>query len=172
MLQIVKKFLNPFDSKEVSKAPDMIVDMFLKEIRQNGTQRKWSFIFAESLYEHFISQQDTLNVIADKEGYFVAVNNEWLETFGFTLDEITSRPFTSFIHPDDIERTLGVYEEVQSDAGKFSKDLINRYKTKNGDYIWLHWKPNSTIGKQDLKYIIGSATPLSSSQVQDLTLSR
>ncbi len=43
---------------------------------------------------------------ASFDGHFVDVNPAWKKVFGFELEELTSRPFVEFIHPDDLERTL------------------------------------------------------------------
>ena len=39
-------------------------------------------------------------------GYFRRLNGAWESTLGFTRDELMSRHFIEFVHPDDRERTL------------------------------------------------------------------
>ena len=44
--------------------------------------------------------------IADTEGYFKHVNPAWEATFGYTKEEVLSRPYLEFVHPDDREATI------------------------------------------------------------------
>ena len=60
---------------------------------------------------------------------------------GYSLDELLTRPFVEFVHPEDQERTI---EATKKLAG--GSELIafeNRYICKDGAYRWLSW--NATI---------------------------
>ena len=77
---------------------------------------------------------------ADFEGYFRQLNPAW-ESLGWTLDELMSRPYVEFVHPDDVENTARESND-QLAAGNKTISFINRYRTKDGNYRWLSW--NST----------------------------
>lgn len=44
--------------------------------------------------------------VADMNGTFTMLNRSWERTLGWSVDELTSRPFVEFVHPDDREATL------------------------------------------------------------------
>lgn len=70
-------------------------------------------------------------------GYFARLNPAWERTLGFTREELTSRPFIEFVHPDDRERTLRQNREVR--GGGQALAFENRYLCKDGSYRWLRW---------------------------------
>src|SRR5688572_3515060 len=78
-------------------------------------------------------------VIASSDGYFKRVNSAFTQTLGWSMEEMTSRPFLEFVHPDDIEATL---KEVarQVEAGQQVLCFENRYLHKDGTYRVLAWK--------------------------------
>ncbi len=78
---------------------------------------------------------------ANIDGYFRKLNPAWEETLGFSLKELISKPFKSFIHPDDQTRTKKELERQFS--GKPSIKFENRYRCKNGSYIPLEWNATS-----------------------------
>jgi PAS domain-containing protein len=48
------------------------------------------------------------------DGAFKRLNPAWERTLGYTLEELSSRPFIDFVHPDDGERTLAQNREVRA----------------------------------------------------------
>lgn len=71
------------------------------------------------------------------DGYFKRLNPAWETTLGFTCEELMSRPFIEFVHPDDRERTLKQNAEVR--GGGQAMAFENRYLCKDGSYRWLLW---------------------------------
>lgn len=72
------------------------------------------------------------------EGYFTKVNKRWTEVTGYSAEELTSKPFLEFVHPDDRQRTIN--ETREHSLGKTETILFdNRYRKKNGGYVWLEW---------------------------------
>jgi PAS domain S-box-containing protein len=70
-------------------------------------------------------------------GYFKRLNPAWERTLGFTREELMSRPFIEFVHPDDRERTLRQNAVVRS-GGK-ALGFENRYLCKDGSFRWFRW---------------------------------
>lgn len=77
----------------------------------------------------------------DFNGYFERLNPAWGETLGFTSEELMSKPFIEFVHPDDRERTLAQNRAVR--AGGKALSFENRYLCKDGSYRWLRWNATS-----------------------------
>src|SRR5262245_59654964 len=44
--------------------------------------------------------------IGSFDGYFKLVNPAWEKVLGYSAEELTSRPWLDFIHPDDLEATI------------------------------------------------------------------
>ena len=85
--------------------------------------------------------------VASTDGYFKKINQAWEKTLGFTVDELLSRPFSHFIHPDDYPATM---VEVARQIGKQSTiNFINRYLCQDGSYKFLEWNaipsPDGTL---------------------------
>jgi PAS domain S-box-containing protein len=80
----------------------------------------------------------------DFSGHFKRLNPAWERTLGFTREELKSRPFIEFVHPDDRERTLA--ENARVRGGGQARGFENRYVCKDGSYRWLRWNaaPDST----------------------------
>lgn len=68
---------------------------------------------------------------------FENLNPAWERTLGWTVAELSSRSFMEFVHPDDIERTIELVSSM--DEGKEAINFENRYRHKNGSWVWLSW---------------------------------
>jgi PAS domain S-box-containing protein len=79
----------------------------------------------------------TLNVVAGFDGYFKRVSESWLNLTGWTEPELKSRPFLSFVHPDDVISTEEAFKYIREGNHLFTFE--NRYLSKDGSYQWLLW---------------------------------
>jgi PAS domain S-box-containing protein len=82
--------------------------------------------------------------LLDFNGHFKRLNPAWERTLGFTREELMSRPFIEFVHPDDRERTLKQNAQVR--GGGQALAFENRYLCKDGSFRWFRWNaaPDST----------------------------
>jgi PAS domain S-box-containing protein len=92
---------------------------------------------ARALEDRFFALSIDMLCFLDFTGYFKRLNPAWERTLGFTRDELMSRPFIEFVHPDDRERTLQQNREVR--GGGRALGFENRYRCKDGSYRWLLW---------------------------------
>ena len=79
---------------------------------------------------------DLLGILSDS-GRFEHTNPAWLTTLGLHPEDIESREFFDFIHPDDIARTRDAFARIKS--GHPILNFENRYRHKDGSYRWLSW---------------------------------
>ncbi|MFN3529035.1 MAG: PAS domain S-box protein [Bacteroidia bacterium] len=75
--------------------------------------------------------------LANFEGYFTKVNPAVMQVLGYTEAELLSNPFNYFIHPDDLVNTNAEMKHLY--GGGLTYAFENRYRHKNGHYIWLSW---------------------------------
>jgi PAS domain S-box-containing protein len=78
-----------------------------------------------------------LQCIASDEGYFIKASPSWSKLLGYSMEELTTQPFTNFVHPDDLQ---GTYEEMGTlNDGALSVNFENRYITKSGKIVFINW---------------------------------
>ena len=75
--------------------------------------------------------------IATLDGYFTEVNPAFEKTLGYSERELLEVSFLSLVHPDDVKRTRDILIDLSH--GKIIKNFENRYRRKDGVYIWLAW---------------------------------
>lgn len=75
--------------------------------------------------------------IADMNGYFKKVNPAFSKILGWTEHDLLKKPYSEFIHQDDINATHRVEERLVS--GKNILSFYNRYQCKDGTYKWISW---------------------------------
>ena len=105
---------------------------------------------------------------ADFEGYFTRVNPAGCSLLGYSEQELTTRPFLDFVHPDDREATLRETAKLAGSAGD-TVDFQNRYRTGDGSYRWLAWTATA-VAAEGLIY--ASARDVSASRQQRDELER
>jgi PAS domain S-box-containing protein len=86
-----------------------------------------------------------LIAIADLEGRFKRVNPAFERTLGYSGDELRSRPYVEFVHPDDRARTLEVADALAH--GREVIEFENRYLRKDGAVRWLQWSARAAPGE-------------------------
>jgi PAS domain S-box-containing protein len=102
-------------------------------------------------FEYFVKDSLDLICIFDSNRHFKMVNDAFSEVLGYTKEELLSKSFLEFIHPDDLEATLTVFQSLTQSAR--ITDFENRYIKKNGDFVILQWKANLNTAN-DLVYSI------------------
>ena len=75
--------------------------------------------------------------IAGTDGYFKYLNPAWETALGYTREELLSRPYIEYVHPDD--RSATVSEAAHVASGHSTLSFENRYHCKDGSYRWLLW---------------------------------
>ncbi len=69
---------------------------------------------------------------------FTKINPAFMKVLGYSEEELLAHSFLEFIHPDDKEPTQTVIDE-QLQTGEKVISFINRYRCKDGSYVWLDW---------------------------------
>ena len=86
---------------------------------------------------HFELTRD-LHCTAGFDGCFRQLNAAWTRTLGWSEEELCSRPFAEFVHPDDRAQTE--LESAGLAQGGTTVNFVNRYATKAGGWRWIDWR--------------------------------
>lgn len=105
---------------------------------------------------HLLMFENAPDIIAivNSNGYFTKVNTAFSNLLGYTEEELTSNPYTYFLHPDDLKQTEIEYVETISGERK-ADNFINRYRTKNGEYRWIAWSSSEIFGEENTSFAYG-----------------
>lgn len=116
----------------------------------------------------FFQLSNELMCEANAQGYFTRVNPAWTATLGWSSEELTSRPYVEFVHPEDREAT---YHEAgllnRGDHNTFHFE--NRYRCRDGGYRWLAWM--SVVERESGK-VLACARDVTKERIQELALRR
>jgi two-component system cell cycle sensor histidine kinase/response regulator CckA len=93
---------------------------------------------AEEERERFFAVSADLLLIAGFDGYFKWLSPAWERALGWTSEELTSKPWLHFVHPEDQEITVAEAEKLF--AGREAVAFENRYRHKDGSYRWISWR--------------------------------
>ena len=98
-------------------------------------------------YEHFFNKTQDFACIANVQGYFEIINANFEKVLGYSEKELLGNQFLNFVHPDDIDSTLKEIEKLK--AGAVTINFVNRYRKKDGSYLWFDWNttPDPATGK-------------------------
>ena len=109
--------------------------------------------FNKSVFNsHFFELSQDLMCVAGFDGYFKYLNPAWEKSLGYSNKELLSKPFLSFIHPDDHSKNN---EEVSNlSKGNFTINFENRYICKNGSVKYFEWTA-TPLPEEKIMYCIG-----------------
>jgi PAS domain S-box-containing protein len=87
--------------------------------------------------DQFFSVTLDLLCVANTEGYFLRLNPAWERSLGYSREELMTKRFLDFVHPDDLQRTRKAVSTLASQEKVIYFE--NRYRSKDGAYRWLEW---------------------------------
>lgn len=117
------------------------------------------------LTKRFFDFSNELLCVAGFDGYFKLLNPAWTKTLGWSSEELLSKPWNEFVHPDDILDTENIKSAIVN--GEEVYQFENRYRCKNGDYKWLSW--NSYPHPED-EIMYGVAREVTKKRLQEQKL--
>ncbi|EON75822.1 hypothetical protein ADIS_3713 [Lunatimonas lonarensis] len=98
--------------------------------------------------------------IASPKGYFTKVNPAFCQLLGYEEQEILLRPFTEFLHPEDLASTSLEFEETSSGIRQ-AENFVNRYRTAFGNYKYISWGSSTPFGDDGFLFSYGKdVTPV------------
>jgi PAS domain S-box-containing protein len=108
-----------------------------RDLEQRVAERVGELEAAREETDRFFSLALDLLCIADGS-HLKRVNPAWQKVLGWSPDELTSRSYLEFVHPEDIASTERETARLSGSLPLVS--FANRYRCKDGTYRWLEWK--------------------------------
>ena len=94
--------------------------------------------------DELIQNTNLLVAVLTDGGRFKRVSPSWTKLLGWTQEELCSKPWNDFMHPDDIQGSNEAYADRLTDHPR--RFHVNRYRTIYGDYKTIHWfSPDSLV---------------------------
>jgi len=126
--------------RDESGAPDHFIAQM-----EDISEKKRSEEALRRASRYFELSQD-LVCLAGFDGVFREVGEAWTRVLGWSREELCSRPFVEFVHPDDRAAT-------EKEAAKLAEDgatvmFTNRYRTKDGGWCWLEWSCRAVMDEE------------------------
>ncbi|MDH3311247.1 MAG: PAS domain S-box protein, partial [Gammaproteobacteria bacterium] len=111
---------------------------------------------AERERDRFFEMSLHMLCIVGFDGHFKQLNSAWEQTLGFSLAELSAKPFIKFVHPQDRERLLLEVDRLIN--GGQTLQFESRHLCKNGSYKWLLWSATSYLEEKSIYAIARDIT--------------
>ncbi len=108
----------------------------------------------EEELQYFFNYAPDILAIASPRGYFTKVNPAFCKLLGYTEEELTSVPFSEFLHPVDLNQTEVEFSET-STGERLASNFVNRYRTKAGEYKYISWSSSGVFGPSNEVFAYG-----------------
>ena len=115
----------------------------------------------EELDRYFMLSIDMLCILGF-DGYFKRLNPAWEKTLGYSIDELLKIPRIDLVHPEDRAATINEIRSLR--AGRNTIWFENRYRRKDGTYVWLSWSATAVPDKQQMYAVARDVTALKTTE--------
>ncbi len=156
--------------KDGSQYPVQLNGVLVED--RNGHRYIWSIV--EDISEREAAQKALLDsqyqlqrffdlavdfpCIFNLDGYFEKVSTSFSSTLGYSEDELKSKPFIEFVHPDDYSDTRTFLDKLV--AGEVVTGFANRFRCKKGKYIYLSWNASPDLKTEKIYGLAKDVTEL------------
>ncbi|MGB9837808.1 PAS domain S-box protein [Methanothermobacter sp.] len=103
----------------------------------------------EQFRDLFENANDMIQAV-DPEGRFVYVNRAWMETLGYTEDELENLTLFDVIHPDKLDECHEIFRRVMS--GESISLVETAFITKDGEKIFVEGNVNVRMRNGEVEY--------------------
>ncbi|MFB2622420.1 PAS domain S-box protein [Methanothermobacter marburgensis] len=103
----------------------------------------------EQFRDLFENANDMIQAV-DPEGRFVYVNRAWMETLGYTEDDLENLTLFDVIHPDKLDECHEIFRRVMS--GESISLVETAFITKDGEKIFVEGNVNVRMRNGEVEY--------------------
>ena len=100
----------------------------------------------------FFEYSPNLIAVVGLDGFIKKINPSFIEKFGYSESEILTKPYSEFIHPDDLEKTNKAIESVTVEG----LDFGIRCRKKDGDFLWISWRFSRFFSEENIVFVYGT----------------
>ncbi|GAB1544850.1 hypothetical protein NUACC21_75260 [Scytonema sp. NUACC21] len=126
----VSRFPNEQEKKLLitcSRLAGIAIERHISEIALRESEQKYRSVV--DTVKEIIFQRD-------KDGFWTFLNPAWTEITGFTLEESLGTNFLNYIHPEDKQRVVELFQTLINSQKDYCRYEV-RYLTKDGDFRWI-----------------------------------
>ncbi|MFZ5861548.1 MAG: PAS domain S-box protein [Nitrospirota bacterium] len=113
------------------------------ELERRVLERTAEAAAAHAQVDRFFTLALDIICLAGFDGTFKKLNPAWEHVLGYSTDELLSRPFLDFVHPEDRPATAA--EAAKLAQGGVTVAFENRYRRKDGTYRWFLWAATTHV---------------------------
>ncbi|HDQ04381.1 MAG TPA: PAS domain S-box protein [Deltaproteobacteria bacterium] len=121
---------------------------------------------AQELYTT-LAENSPIGFLMIQDGIIKWTNKKLRDSMGYSSDELTDKPYSSFIHPED--RQLVKDNSVAMLQGTISLPYEYRIITKSGEHLW-HVGTVSSINYRGQRAVLGSQMDITSQKQAETNL--
>ncbi len=149
-----QQFTLPVRDRDGQIIAGMVMSQDVTAVRQAQEEIRRALEETNRIYENSV---DLIGVSGLSDITFKRLNPAWERTLGWTIEELTSRPYIEFVHPDDVEPTNREAAR-QIAEGSTTIAFINRYRTKDGSYRTLSWNAQPNVPDDRVYFVVRDIT--------------
>jgi PAS domain S-box-containing protein len=121
----------------------------------------------ETEIQNFFNMSVDLLCVASLDGYFKRVNPAFTNVLGWSAEELVSRPFIDFVHPEDVAATLLEAQKLSTEGGN-TLHFQNRYRTKSGQFRLFSWVTTADMKNKLLYCVVRDLTEIKEAELKML----
>jgi len=132
------RFLNANLENKIKARTDQLAtsnETLLQEIEERKRIEE-ALSISEQSYRLVVENIKEIIFKTDSNGLWLFLNKAWEEMSGYTIDESLGTLFLNYVHPDDRQRNLELFEPLINRSKDYCRHEI-RYVTKKGDIRWI-----------------------------------
>ena len=100
---------------------------------------------AQAEADRIFNLSSDLITVTDFQGCFKRVNPAFERTVGYSNEELLSRSWVEFVHPDDQSRSVALADKLPQ--GREVIEFENRLLCRDGSVRWLEWSSRAAPGE-------------------------